>query len=67
MLINLCGFTYGMRGFIPAAISTVCGSVLAFIVLRSLFSNRMRKWTASNEKWKALEAVIVGILIHYTL
>ncbi|KAG8218748.1 hypothetical protein J3R82DRAFT_4420 [Butyriboletus roseoflavus] len=57
-LMNLCGFTYGMQGFIPAAISTVGGSALVFVVLRSLFSNRLRKWTASNERWAAFEAVI---------
>ncbi|KAN0097351.1 hypothetical protein V8E55_001797 [Tylopilus felleus] len=57
-LMNVCGFTYGMQGFIPAAISTVGGSALVFVLLRSLFSNRLRKWTAANEKWGALEAVI---------
>ncbi|KAI9574571.1 Golgi apparatus membrane protein TVP38 [Boletus coccyginus] len=58
MLMNLCGFTYGMQGFIPAAVSTVGGSALAFVVLRSLFSDHLRKWTTTNEKWGALEAVI---------
>lgn len=65
--MNVCGFTYGMQGFIPAAISTVGGSALVFVLLRSLFSNRLRKWTAANEKWGALEAVIVRILMYYTL
>lgn len=64
--MNLCGFTYGMHGFIPAAISTIGGSVLVFVVLRSLFSNRLRKWTATNEKWGAFEAVIVSTLMYYT-
>ncbi|KAF9226458.1 Golgi apparatus membrane protein TVP38 [Gyrodon lividus] len=57
-LMNLCGFTYGMRGFIPAAISTVGGSAIVFVLLRFLFSNRLRRWTVTNEKWQALEAVI---------
>ncbi|KAF8450410.1 Golgi apparatus membrane protein TVP38 [Boletus edulis BED1] len=57
-LMNLCGFTYGMQGFIPAAISTVLGSALVFVLLRSLFGDRLRKWTATNEKWGVLEAVI---------
>lgn len=65
--MNLCGFTYGMQGFIPAAIATVGGSALVFVVLRSLFGNRLRKWTASNEKWAALEAVIVSTFTYYTL
>lgn len=67
MLMNLCGFTYGMQGFIPAAVSTVGGSALAFVVLRSLFSNRLRKWTTTNEKWGALEAVIVSTLMCCTI
>ncbi|KAF9247207.1 Golgi apparatus membrane protein TVP38 [Melanogaster broomeanus] len=57
-LANLCGFTYGMRGFIPASISTVGGSAIVFVVLRFFFSNRLRKWTATNDQWQALEAVI---------
>jgi len=57
-LMNLCGFTYGIHGFIPAAISTVGGSALVFVVLLSLFSDRLRTRTATNEKWRALEAVI---------
>ncbi|KAG6378827.1 Golgi apparatus membrane protein TVP38 [Boletus reticuloceps] len=57
-LMNLCGFTYGMQGFIPAAISIVLGSALVFVLLRSLFGDRLRKWTATNEKWGVLEAVI---------
>ena len=65
--MNLCGFTYGMHGFIPAAISTVGGSALVFVVLRSLFSDRLRTWTTTNEKWGALEAVIVSTLMYYTL
>lgn len=64
--MNLCGFTYGMHGFIIAAIATVGGSALAFILLRSLFSNRLRKWIAANDKWGALEAVIVSTLMHHT-
>ncbi|KAH7887835.1 Golgi apparatus membrane protein TVP38 [Phlebopus sp. FC_14] len=57
-LMNLCGFTYGMQGFIPAAISTVGGSAIVFVVLRYLFSHRLRRWTSANEKWKALESVV---------
>lgn len=65
--MNLCGFTYGMQGFILAAISTVGGSAFVFVVLRSIFSNRLRKWTATNEKWRALEAVVVSTFIYDTL
>ncbi|KIJ70188.1 hypothetical protein HYDPIDRAFT_104867 [Hydnomerulius pinastri MD-312] len=57
-LMNLCGFTYGLQGFVPAAISTVCGSALVFVVLRLLFSSRLRQWTSTNENWQALESVI---------
>lgn len=56
--VTLCGFAYGMKGFPLAAAGSLIGSALAFIVLRLLFGKRLRKWSAENEKWRALEAVI---------
>ncbi|KAG2146731.1 Golgi apparatus membrane protein TVP38 [Suillus clintonianus] len=57
-LLNLFGFTYGIRGFFPAAFGTLAGSAIAFVTLRFMFSKRLRSWTSTNEKWQALEAVI---------
>ncbi|OJA16990.1 hypothetical protein AZE42_00571 [Rhizopogon vesiculosus] len=57
-MVNLCGFTYGMQGFIPAAIGTLAGSTIAFVTLRMMFSKRLHSWTSTNEKWQALETVI---------
>ncbi|TCD67687.1 Tlg2-vesicle protein [Steccherinum ochraceum] len=57
-LVTLCGFAYGMKGFWLAGGSSIVGSAIAFIVLRFLFSLRLRKWSSSSEKWQALEAVI---------
>ncbi|KAH7916201.1 Golgi apparatus membrane protein TVP38 [Hygrophoropsis aurantiaca] len=57
-MVNLCGFTYGLRGFIPAAIGTVVGSAIVFVILRLLFSKRLRTWSSTNEKWQALETVV---------
>lgn len=57
--VTLCGFAYGMKGFPIAAIGSLVGSALAFTVLRLLFSKRLQKWSASSEKWQALEAVVV--------
>lgn len=57
-LVNLCGFTYGVQGFFPAAIGTLAGSAIVFVTLRSMFSKRLHSWTSTNEKWQALEAVI---------
>lgn len=57
--VTLCGFAYGMKGFYIAAAGSVLGSAIVFVVLRLLFSKRLRSWSSSNEKWQALEAVIV--------
>ncbi|OSD04339.1 Golgi apparatus membrane protein TVP38 [Trametes coccinea BRFM310] len=57
-LITLCGYAYGMKGFPIAAAGSLFGSAFTFIVLRLLFSRRLRKWSESNEKWQALETVI---------
>lgn len=60
--VTLCGFAYGMKGFYIAAAGSVLGSAIVFVVLRLLFSKRLRSWSSSNEKWQALEAVIVRLL-----
>ncbi|KAI3612422.1 golgi apparatus membrane protein tvp38 [Moniliophthora roreri] len=57
-LVTLCGFAYGMKGFAIASTASVVGSALVFAVLRMLFSARLRAWSAQNEKWQALEAVV---------
>ncbi|KAI0082592.1 Golgi apparatus membrane protein TVP38 [Panus rudis PR-1116 ss-1] len=56
--ITLCGFAYGMKGFPIAAIGSVVGSALVFVVMRFLFSKRLRRWSHTNEKWQALESVV---------
>ena len=48
-----------MKGFSIAAAGSLFGAVVTFVVLRLLFSRRLRKWSQSNEKWQALETVIV--------
>ncbi|TFK28827.1 Golgi apparatus membrane protein TVP38 [Coprinopsis marcescibilis] len=57
-LVTLCGFAYGMKGFYIAIAGSLLGSALVFTVLRLLFSQRIRAWSAQNEKWQALEAVV---------
>ncbi|KAF5364218.1 hypothetical protein D9756_000716 [Leucocoprinus leucothites] len=57
-LTSLCGFAYGMKGFFISAIASLVGSAGAFLMLRCLFSERIRRWSAHNEKWQALEAVV---------
>ncbi|KAF9452459.1 Golgi apparatus membrane protein TVP38 [Macrolepiota fuliginosa MF-IS2] len=57
-LTTLCGFAYGMNGFFISATASVVGSAAAFVALRYLFSERIRQWSAHNEKWQALESVI---------
>ena len=61
-VLNLCGFTYGMKGFLVAAPASLVASTIVFIALRYLLSGVLRSWSEKNEMWKALEAVIVSFL-----
>jgi hypothetical protein len=62
-VLNLCGFTYGMKGFLVAAPASLVASTVVFVALRYLFSEVLRSWSRKFEIWKALEAVIVSFLI----
>jgi uncharacterized membrane protein YdjX (TVP38/TMEM64 family) len=62
-MVTMCGFAYGMKGFFIGLAGTILGATTAFVVLRFLFSKRLRKWSATNDKWTALEAVVVGIFL----
>ena len=55
---TLCGFAYGLRGFFIASTASLVGSVLVFVILRTLFGARLRKWSKTNAKWQALEEVV---------
>ncbi|RDB22457.1 Golgi apparatus membrane protein TVP38 [Hypsizygus marmoreus] len=57
-LVTLCGFAYGMKGFCIASSASVAGASLVFVVLRLLFSGRLRQWSSHNDKWQALESVV---------
>lgn len=61
-VVNLCGFTYGMKGFLVAAPASLVASTIVFVALRHLFSKVLRSWSRKIEVWKALEAVIVSFL-----
>jgi len=56
--VTLCGFAYGMKGFYIALAGSVLGASVAFVVLRFLFAKRLREWSATNDKWTALETVV---------
>ncbi|KAH9077369.1 Golgi apparatus membrane protein TVP38 [Lactarius deliciosus] len=58
MMLNLSGFTYGMKGFLVAAPASLIASAVVFVVMRYLSSGGFRSWSERNEKWQALEAVI---------
>ena len=60
MLTSLCGFAYGMKGFFISSTASLVGSAGAFIMLRCLLSERIHQWSTHNQKWQALEAVIVN-------
>ena len=49
-----------MKGFPIAACGSLLGSAFTFVVLRALFKNRLRQWSETNEKWRALEMVVVS-------
>jgi len=57
-LLNLCGFTYGMRGALVATLGSLVSSAVVFLVLRYYFGEMLRSWSEKNEAWKAFEAVI---------
>ncbi|OCH84178.1 Golgi apparatus membrane protein TVP38 [Obba rivulosa] len=58
--VTLCGYAYGMNGFWLAAAGTQLGSAVSFVLLRTLFSRRIRMWTSTNDKWQALETVVAA-------
>ncbi|PPQ64701.1 hypothetical protein CVT24_008328 [Panaeolus cyanescens] len=57
-LVSLCGFAYGMKGFFIGATGSLIGAAVVFVVLRYLFSERLRAWSSQNAKWQALESVV---------
>ena len=59
-IITLCGFAYGLKGFWIGAAGSVLGSSISFITLRLLFSKRLHAWSSQNQKWQALESVVVN-------
>lgn len=59
-IVTLCGFAYGMKGFFLGLAGSVIGAAISFVVLRFLFSKRLRKWSATSDKWTALETVVVS-------
>ena len=50
-----------MKGFYLGLAGSVLGATVSFVVLRFLFSKRLRKWSATNDKWTALETVVVSV------
>jgi len=56
--VTLCGFAYGMKGFYLGLAGSILGAAVVFVVLRLLLAKRLRKWSATNDKWTALETVV---------
>ncbi|TFY83808.1 hypothetical protein EWM64_g189 [Hericium alpestre] len=57
-MLEICGFAYGIRGFWVAAAGSLFGSAFVLVVLRYMFSERVREWSSKNKRWQALETVI---------
>lgn len=55
---TLCGFVFGLWGYLIAAPATYLGSAVAFIVLRMAFRQRIRAWANDSPNWRALGAVM---------
>lgn len=66
-IITLCGFAYGLKGFWIGAAGSVLGSSISFLTLRLLFSKRLHAWSSHNQKWQALESVVVTRFYYATL
>ena len=49
-----------MKGFYIVLAGSVLGSAIVFVVLRFLFSERLRRWSSTSDKWTALETVVVS-------
>ena len=56
-----------MRGFFISATASLLGSALVFVVLRRLFSERLNAWSSQNQKWQALESVVVSYIVSIDL
>jgi uncharacterized membrane protein YdjX (TVP38/TMEM64 family) len=54
----LCGFAYGVQGFIIAAPAAIVGASLGFVIYRYILTEQVKQWTANSNKWKAFESVI---------
>lgn len=61
--VSICGFAYGVHGFLLAGPAAVIGSAIVFVVLRFFFLGRVQQLTNKNEKWRAFESVIVSVVI----
>ena len=49
-----------MNGFFISSTASVVGSAIAFVVLRAVLKKRLQQLSSSNEKWGALESVVVS-------
>ncbi|KAJ7638724.1 Golgi apparatus membrane protein TVP38 [Roridomyces roridus] len=57
-LTTVCGFAWGLKGFLIAAPASLIGAGLTFCILRLFFHRRLRALSKSNENWTALEEVV---------
>ncbi|THH10073.1 hypothetical protein EW145_g1575 [Phellinidium pouzarii] len=58
---DLVSYRFGwvILGAIMTGPAALIGSAITFIALRFAFRERLRAWTSKNEKWQALEAIVV--------
>lgn len=58
-LISVCGFAWGIKGFLLACPATFLGAGFSFLLLRFVFKSRLKRLSETNDRWRALEEVVV--------
>jgi hypothetical protein len=59
-LISVCGFAWGIKGFLLACPATFLGAAFSFLLLRFVFKSRLKRLSETNDRWRALEEVVVS-------
>jgi len=56
--VSVCGFAWGIKGFLLAGPATFVGAAFSFLLLRFIFKARLKRLSETNDRWRALEEVV---------
>jgi len=59
-LTSICGFAWGIKGFLLAGPAALLGAALSFASMRFLFRARLAKLQQANKHWRALDQVVAA-------